>query len=138
MFFCFNKYFESYATAFRVEENMKTVLKLVLGLIGLLVVVAAGGLAYFNIAFPKVNPPADVQVAGTPEQIARGEYVLAAHETDDILDRLHGFGGDRLRALRAVGQDRVDINGILHEFLHLGVDRPQFCDGKIDKRGLEG
>jgi hypothetical protein len=24
---------------------------------------------------------------------------LAAHETDDILDSLHGFGGDGLRAL---------------------------------------
>src|SRR4029079_7674891 len=53
---------------------------------------------------------------------------LAAHETDDILDRLHGFGGDGLRALRAVGQYRVDIDRILYEFLHFGCDLPEFSD----------
>ena len=63
---------------------------------------------------------------------------LAAHETDDILDRLHGFGGNCLRALRAVGQDRVDIDRILYEFLHFGANRPEFRDREINKRGFEG
>src|SRR6187551_1025651 len=63
---------------------------------------------------------------------------LAAHETDDILDGLHGFGGDSLRALRTIGQDRVDIDWILHKFLHFGAERPEFCDGEIDESGLEG
>src|SRR4029079_12597146 len=63
---------------------------------------------------------------------------LAAHEADDILDGLHGFGGDRLCALRAIRQDRVDIDRILNEFLHFCADRPEFRDGEIDKRSLEG
>src|SRR5262245_59543199 len=62
---------------------------------------------------------------------------LTAYEADDILDSLHGLGGDRLRTLRAVGQDRADIGRILHELLHFGADRPQLRDGEIDECGLE-
>src|SRR5262245_64250557 len=63
---------------------------------------------------------------------------LPAYEANDILDGLHGFGGDRLRTLRAIGQDRVDIDRILHEFLHFGANWPEFRDGEVDERGLEG
>jgi hypothetical protein len=48
-----------------------------------------------------------VMVARRPQRRQDGcsALQLAMHETDDILDSLHGFGGDRLCALGTVGQD---------------------------------
>jgi len=63
---------------------------------------------------------------------------LAMHKTDDILDCLHGFGGDRLRALRTLCQYGVDIDRVLHQLFHLGADQPEFADSEIDQRTLEG
>ena len=40
------------------------------------------------------------------ERILNRPY-LPPHKTDDILDGLHGFGGDHLRARGAVGQNRI-------------------------------
>jgi mono/diheme cytochrome c family protein len=58
---------------------MKTLLKIVGGLILLLVVVAACGYGYMLFAFPKVPPaPANVKFDAAPEHLARGEY-LANH-----------------------------------------------------------
>ena len=48
--------------------------------LGVVVVVIAAGIGYLYQAFPKVPPAADIAVAGTPEQIARGAY-LANHVT---------------------------------------------------------
>src|SRR6476619_5981601 len=63
---------------------------------------------------------------------------LAAYETDDILDSLHGFGGDRLRALRTVGQDRVDMDRVLNELLHFRADWPELGDREVDQCRFEG
>jgi mono/diheme cytochrome c family protein len=57
---------------------MKTLLKIVGGLIVLLVVVAACGYGYMMLAFPKVPPPPTVKFEASPERLARGEY-LANH-----------------------------------------------------------
>lgn len=57
---------------------MKTLLKIVLGLVGILVVVAVGGILYLNSAFPDVGDPEDISVEATPERIERGRY-LALH-----------------------------------------------------------
>src|SRR5262245_41633706 len=65
-------------------------------------------------------------------------WKLATHETTAILDGVHRFGSNRLRALRAISQDRVDIDRVLHEFLHFRAYRPEFRDGEIDECGLKG
>ena len=54
---------------------MKTLLKIVGGLVALVVVLALGGLGYLMLAFPKVPPPAVVTLEPTPERLARGKYL---------------------------------------------------------------
>jgi len=54
---------------------MKTLLKIIAGLVGLLVLVAACGFGYLMFAFPKVPPPPTVKFTASPEQLARGEYL---------------------------------------------------------------
>ena len=54
---------------------MKTLLKIVGGLVLLLVVVAGCGLGYLMLAFPKVPAPANVKFDTSPERIARGKYL---------------------------------------------------------------
>jgi mono/diheme cytochrome c family protein len=58
---------------------MRTLLKIVGGLVALLLVVAACGYCYLMFAFPKVPPAtANVKFDPSPERLARGEY-LANH-----------------------------------------------------------
>jgi hypothetical protein len=61
-----------------------------------------------------------------------------ANNAHDILDGVHCFGGDRARASRAVGQDPIDVRGVLHQPLHLTADRAELRDREIDQRVLEG
>ena len=39
---------------------------------------------------------------------------------------------------RAVGEHRIDIDGVGDQPLHLGIDRAELGDREIDQRGLEG
>ena len=71
------------------------------------------------------------------KQIRVAEYVSAPHETDDVLDRLHGFGGERLRARRAVGQHRVDIDRSRAEPRISAVIGAELGDQQIGQRGLK-
>ncbi len=54
---------------------MKTLLKIVGGLVVLLLVVAACGYGYLMFAFPKVPPPTAFKIEATPERLARGKYL---------------------------------------------------------------
>ena len=54
---------------------MKTLLKIVAGLVLLLVLVAACGFAYLTFAFPKVPPAPTVKFDTSPERLARGKYL---------------------------------------------------------------
>lgn len=54
---------------------MKTLLKIVAGLVVLLVVVAACGYGYLMFAYPNVPPPTNVKFDGSPERLARGKYL---------------------------------------------------------------
>lgn len=54
---------------------MKTLLKIVLALVAVVVLVAACGLGYLMFAFPKTVPPSDIKVEATPERIERGKYL---------------------------------------------------------------
>ena len=57
---------------------MKTLLKIVGGLVVLLLLVAACGYGYIMFAFPKVPAPTAFKIEATPERLARGKY-LADH-----------------------------------------------------------
>ena len=57
---------------------MKTLLKIVAGLVVLLLVVAACGYGYLMFAYPKAPPPTNVKFDTSPERLARGKY-LADH-----------------------------------------------------------
>ncbi|HYE85473.1 MAG TPA: hypothetical protein VEA16_03915 [Vicinamibacterales bacterium] len=55
---------------------MKTLLKIVGGLVVLLVVVAACGYGYLMMSYPRVPPPrTDVKFDSSPERLARGKYL---------------------------------------------------------------
>ena len=54
---------------------MKTLLKIVAGLVVLLLIVAACGYGYLMFAFPKVPPAPTVTLDKSPERLARGEYL---------------------------------------------------------------
>ena len=59
---------------------MKTLIKIVGGVVALVVVAAGAGFGYLMFAFPKVPPPAVVTLEPTAERLARGKY-LSDHVT---------------------------------------------------------
>src|ERR1700730_7560024 len=63
---------------------------------------------------------------------------LGTNQTHDILDRIHGLGRDRARAVRAFGQHGIDVGLVLHQPLELAPDRTEPRHRDIDQRGLEG
>ncbi len=54
---------------------MKTVLKVVGGLVALIAVVALCGVGYVMFAYSRVSPPKEVKFDSAPERIARGKYL---------------------------------------------------------------
>lgn len=55
---------------------LKLVLKILAGLVLLVVVLAAGGLAWLRYGFPKASPAdQELVIERTPERVARGEYL---------------------------------------------------------------
>jgi mono/diheme cytochrome c family protein len=91
---------------------MRTLIKLVLWLVGLVVVVAGCGLAYLFVKYPNVPAAETVTVQATPEKIARGEY-LSKHVTGCVVCHAQvettKFGAPVIEATRgAGGQDFGD------------------------------
>jgi mono/diheme cytochrome c family protein len=54
---------------------LRRIARLVLYLVALVVLAAAGGFAYLFLALPRVAPPLTLDVPRTPERIARGQYL---------------------------------------------------------------
>lgn len=54
---------------------MKKTVKVLLGIVGLLVLIVLGGIAYVSLALPKVKAAPDITVAPTPDIVARGAYL---------------------------------------------------------------
>jgi hypothetical protein len=54
---------------------MKTLLKIIGGVVVLLLLAAAAGLGYLFYAFPKVPAAGEYRIEGTPERLARGKYL---------------------------------------------------------------
>jgi hypothetical protein len=70
---------------------MKIALKVLLGLLLFIAVLAGGGYFYMHAAYPKVSDAPDISVELTPERIARGEYLawnvsscIECHSTRDF------------------------------------------------------
>jgi len=57
---------------------MRTLAKVGIAIVAVVVLVAGAGIGYLFAKYPDVPPPEDVTVVSTPEKIARGEY-LAKH-----------------------------------------------------------
>lgn len=57
---------------------MKKTVKVLLGVVGLLVLIVLGGIAYISLALPKVKAAPNITISSTPEAIERGSY-LANH-----------------------------------------------------------
>ena len=63
---------------------MKKLVRIVLGIIVLIVAIAACGLGYLYASYPKVPPAGEVRIVATPEALARGEYLT--HHVSICLD----------------------------------------------------
>lgn len=86
---------------------MKTLLKVGLVLVCLVVLAALGGLGYLMVAFPKVPSPATITLEPTPERLARGKY-LSDHVsmcTDCHSER------DWTRFAGPIKADRIGVGG---------------------------
>ena len=59
---------------------MRRILKVLVILVVLVLLAAGAALGFLFVRFPKAEPPAALEVAGSPEQVARGDY-LANHVT---------------------------------------------------------
>ena len=88
---------------------MKTLLKIFVAIVLILVLAAGGVLIYLTSSFPKVGPAADITIESTPERIARGKYLaqhvvgcIGCHSTRNwdyfagpIVPGTEGKGGER-------------------------------------------
>src|SRR5262245_13844446 len=57
------------------STTMKTLIKIVVGLVVLVAAVAACGYGYIMFAYPKVPPATAFKIEPTPERLARGKYL---------------------------------------------------------------
>lgn len=87
---------------------MKKVLKIAGAIVGILLLLVAGFLLYFNIKYPDVDPAPVISVEVTPERVARGAYLannvavcIDCHSTRDwskfaapIIPGTEGKGGE--------------------------------------------
>lgn len=98
---------------------MKTLLKILGGLVVLLVAVAACGYAYMMFAYPNVPPPPTVKFESSPERLARGEYLAnhvvgctTCHSKRDFTK----FSGPITEGTIGAGGDRFDLGpaGVLY------------------------
>lgn len=93
---------------------MKTLLKIVGGLVALVVIAAGAGVGYLMFAFPKVPPPAVVVLEPTPERLARGKYLndhvvmcTTCHTERDWTK----FSGPVKPELLGAGGEKFDLGG---------------------------
>ncbi|KAB2880647.1 cytochrome c [bacterium] len=54
---------------------MKTFLKILVGIVGIVVLLIIGGLSYLTTQFPNAGPIENITIESTPERVQRGEYL---------------------------------------------------------------
>src|SRR5580698_698265 len=55
---------------------MKKIVKILGGSAAVLALALAGGILYFNRAFPKVGPAENITIESNPARLARGKYLV--------------------------------------------------------------
>jgi len=78
---------------------MKTLLKIVGGLVGLIILLAITGIVYLSSAFPTVYPAENITIEATPERLERGEYLV--NNVSMCLD-CHSTGNENLFAFPTI------------------------------------
>ena len=98
---------------------MKTLIKIVAGLVVLLLVVAGCSYGYLMFAYPKVPPPTAFKIDATPERLARGKYLsdhvvgcTACHSKRDWTK----FSGPAIPETLGMGGDEFNLGpaGVLY------------------------
>ena len=97
-------------------------LRIAVGVVLFVLVLAGAGVGYVFIAFPKVGPPGVVKIEATPERLARGEYLanhvsgcIDCHSSHDwsrfagpTKPQTFGRGGDRF------DRENAGVPGVLY------------------------
>jgi mono/diheme cytochrome c family protein len=122
---------------------MKTLLKIVAGLVGLLLVVAACGYGYLMLAYPKVPPAPTVTFDTSPERLARGEY-LAEHVVGCATCHTERdwtkFSGPGKRELLGAGSEPFNLGpaGILYSKNITPAGIGSWTDGELLRAATQG
>jgi mono/diheme cytochrome c family protein len=122
---------------------MKTLLKIVAGLVGLLLIVAACGYGYLMLAFPKVPPAPTVKFDTSPERLARGEY-LAEHvvgcSTCHTQRDWTKFSGPAKRELMGAGGEPFNLGpaGLLYSTNITPAAIGSWTDGELLRAVTQG
>jgi mono/diheme cytochrome c family protein len=122
---------------------MRTLLKILGGLVALLVVVAACGLGYLMFAFPKVPPAPSVKITATPEMLARGEYLtehVVGCSTCHTQRDWTKFSGPTKKELLGAGGDRFDLGpaGIVYAKNITPAGIGSWTDGELLRAVTQG
>lgn len=119
--------------------HMRRLLKWLLGLLVLVLAIAGAGLAYVFATYPAVAAAEQIQIAQTPERIARGRYLfdnvaicVDCHSTRDftkhagpIVAGTHGKGGE------AFTPDLMDVPGAFYARNITPAALSDWTDGEI-------
>ena len=122
---------------------MKTLLKIVVGLVVLLLIVAACGYGYLLLAYPKAPPPPTVSFDASPERLARGEY-LAEHvvgcSTCHTQRDWTRFSGPIKRELLGAGNEPFDLGpaGFLYSKNITPAGIGSWTDGELLRAVTQG
>ncbi len=122
---------------------MKTLLKVVVGLVVLLLIVAACGYGYLLFAYPKAPPPPTVSFDASPERLARGEY-LAEHvvgcATCHTQRDWTKFSGPAKRELLGAGNEPFDLGpaGFLYSKNITPAGIGSWTDGELLRAVTQG
>lgn len=118
---------------------MKTILKAIGLLLGVLIVAGLGWLIYFNSTHPKVAPAKDIHIEATPERLERGKYLatvaancIDCHSKRDVskysmpvIAGTEGMGGEMFDKTIA------DIPGVLYARNITPAGIGDWTDGEI-------
>jgi mono/diheme cytochrome c family protein len=122
---------------------MKTLLKIVGGLVVLLLVVAGCGVGYLMLAYPKVPPPTAFKIEPTPERLARGEYLanhmsgcITCHSQRDFTK----FSGPSVAGTIGAGGQKFDLGpaGVIYSRNITPAGIGDWSDGELLRAVTQG
>ncbi|MEO7134698.1 MAG: cytochrome c, partial [Vicinamibacterales bacterium] len=118
-------------------------LKIVVGLVVLLLIVAACGYSYLLFAYPKVPPAPTVSFDSSPERLARGEY-LAEHVVGCVTCHTQRdwtkYSGPAKRELLGAGNEPFNLGpaGLLYSKNITPAGIGSWTDGEVLRAATQG